>query len=224
MADDAGFTGFPTWGVTFYDDLQGSNTKEFWALNKAEWERSMRNPMRALVAALEDEFGPATIFRPNRDIRFSADKAPYKTYQGAIAGPAVGIGYYLQLDADGLMVGGGFHTHSPAQTDRFRAAVDADTTGAELERISSLLRQSGYALEGAALKTRPKGVDADHPRLDLMRRKEIMALKRLGTPPWLTSAAALDHVRDEWSQIRPLADWIVTYVGPAEDRPRPERR
>lgn len=218
MADDAGFTGFPAWGVSFYGQLQETNTKEFWAAHKSEWERAVRDPMRNLVEELEDEFGPATVFRPNRDLRFSADKSPYKTHQGAIAGPAAGIGYYVQLDAEGLLVGGGFHTHSPAQTDRFRAAIQDDTSGAELERVTQALTADGYALQGAALKTRPKGVDPDHPRLDLLRRKEIMALKRLGTPPELDSPKALDLVREHWTAIRPLSEWIMTHVGPAESR------
>lgn len=215
---DSGFTGFPAWGVRFYGQLQDNNTKEFWGQHKSEWERAVRDPMRDLVEELEDEFGPATVFRPNRDLRFSADKSPYKTYQGAIAGPAAGIGFYVQLDAEGLLVGGGFHTHSPAQTDRFRAAIEADPSGADLERITGALTTDGYALEGAALKTRPKGVDADHPRLDLLRRKEIMALRRLGTPQWLESPEALDQVREHWAAIRPLTEWIVTHVGPAESR------
>ena len=219
MADDSGFTGFPTWGVRFYGQLQENNTKEFWAQHKSEWERSVREPMHDLVEELEDEFGPATVFRPNRDLRFSPDKSPYKTYQGAIAGPAAGIGFYVQLDAEGLLVGGGFHTHSPAQTDRFRAAIEADPSGLELERITGALTAEGYALEGAALKTRPKGVDPDHPRLNLLRRKEIMALRRIGTPAWLESPEAFGQVREHWDAIRPLTEWIVTHVGPAENRP-----
>lgn len=224
MADDVGFSGFPAWGVQFYGQLEETNTKEFWAEHKSEWERTVRDPMRALVEELEDEFGPATVFRPNRDLRFSPDKSPYKTHQGAIAGHAPGIGYYVQLDADGLLVGGGFHTHSPAQTDRFRSAIEADPSGAELERIIGVLTAEGFALEGAALKTRPKGVDPDHPRLDLLRRKEIMALRRLGTPAWIESPGAVDGVREHWTAVRPLTDWIVTHVGPAEDRPGPRRR
>lgn len=224
MANEADFTGFPAWGVSFYGQLKSQNTREFWAEHKPDWERSVRDPMRALVAALEDEFGPATVFRPNRDVRFSADKSPYKTYQGAIAGPAAGIGYYVQLDADGLMVGGGFHTHSPAQTARWRDAIDSDGSGAVLERITDDLVTEGYDLEGAALKTRPKGVEPDHPRLDMMRRKELMALKRLGTPDWLSSPEALGQVREHWAALRPLTEWVVEYVGPAEERPRPGRR
>jgi uncharacterized protein (TIGR02453 family) len=224
VADPAAFQGFPTWGVTFYQDLEADNTKEFWTSHKADWERQVRDPMRALVEELEPEFGPATIFRPYRDIRFSADKSPYKTYQGAIAGEAAGIGYYVQLSGEGLTVGGGFHTHSPAQTDRYRQAVDDDESGTALETITAALVAAGYALEGAALKTRPKGYDADHPRLDLLRRKEMMGIKRVGTPAWLSRPAALDHIREAWQDIRPLNDWVLAHVGPAEEHPRPGRR
>ena len=54
--------------------------------------------------------------------------------------------------------------------------------------------------------------------LDLLRRKEIMALRRIGTPSWLESPDALDQVREHWDAIRPLTEWIVTHVGPAESR------
>jgi uncharacterized protein (TIGR02453 family) len=210
--------------VHFYQDLESHNTREFWSEHKADWERQVRDPMRALVAELEPEFGPAQIFRPHRDIRFSPDKSPYKTYQGAIAGPAAGIGYYVQLSGEGLTVGGGFHTHSPAQTDRFRSAVDDAKAGADLVTITNALLRAGYALEGAALKTRPKGFDAEHPRIELLRRKELMAIKRVGTPSWLGRPAALEHIRKAWLDVKPLNEWIAEQVGPAEERPRPGRR
>lgn len=220
MADHAGFEGFPPWGVTFYQELEDNNTKEFWAANKARWEREVREPMLALVDALEDEFGPAKLFRPHRDIRFSADKSPYKTHLGAIAGPAAGVGYYVQLSGDGLAVGGGFRSHSPAQTESFRRAIAADGSGVEFEGIVGELVRAGFDLEGATLKTRPKGFDADHPRLELLRRKEIMALNRVGSPDWLSKPAALDHVRSAWTAIRPLTEWVLTNVPIDEPRGR----
>jgi uncharacterized protein (TIGR02453 family) len=185
-----------------------------WAANKARWEREVREPMLALVEELEDEFGPAKLFRPNRDIRFSADKSPYKTHQGAIVGQTTGVGYYVQISGDGLAVGGGFRTHSPAQTEAFRRAIAAAGPGVEFERIVAGLVGAGFDLEGATLKTRPKGFDIDHPRLDLLRRKEIMAINRVGTPDWLSKPAVLQHVRTHWRQIRPLVGWVTEHVPP----------
>ena len=86
--------------------------------------------------ALEDEFGPARLFRPNRDIRFSHDKSPYKTHQGAFVGVATGVGYYVQVSGDGLAVGGGFRAHSPAETARYRAAVDGARPAGRLEQVA----------------------------------------------------------------------------------------
>ena len=212
MAESAAFDGFPEWGVTFYQELEVTNTKEFWAQHKAQWEREVREPMLALADALEDEFGPARLFRPNRDIRFSHDKSPYKTHQGAFVGVATGVGYYVQVSGDGLAVGGGFRAHSPAETARYRAAVDGAPSGARLEQVAADLLAAGFALEGETLKTRPKGYAADHPRLELLRRKEMMAIQRVGTPSWLTTSEAVDHVRVSWRQVRPLVDWMTEHV------------
>jgi uncharacterized protein (TIGR02453 family) len=212
MAESSSFQGFPQWGVTFYQELEVTNTKEFWAEHKAQWERDVKEPMLALADALEDEFGPARLFRPNRDIRFSHDKSPYKTHQGAFVGVATGVGYYVQVSGDGLAVGGGFRAHSPAETARYRAAIDAPTPGARLEKVAAELVAAGYSLEGETLKTRPKGFAAEHPRLELLRRKEMMAIHRIGTPSWLAAPEAVDHVRAQWRQVRPLVDWMTEHV------------
>lgn len=216
MADSSAFAGFPVWGVEFYQDLEEDNTREFWMAHKAQWQRDVRDPMRALVDELEDEFGPAKLFRPNRNLRFSADKSPYKTHQAALAGREKGAGWYLQLGGDGLVIGGGFRAHSPAETARYRAAVDVSASGLALEKIVADLEAGGFTLEGATLKTRPKGFDGDHPRLELLRRKEMMALRRVGTPAWLTTPQALDEVRRGWRQVRPLTEWVLEHVATDE--------
>ena len=211
----ASFSGFSDRAVGFYAALAADNSKEFWTAHKAVYESEVRDPMRALVATLESDFGPVTIFRPYRDTRFSKDKSPYKTYQGAFAGVSPGIGYYLQLDAGGLLAGGGFHAHDSRQVERYRHAVDTDATGRELKGIVAQMRTAGFAFEGEQLKTKPRGYDADHARIDLLRYKSLMAVKTFGNPEWLASSAALDEVRRVWQQVVPLSEWILANVGPA---------
>jgi len=209
------FSGFADEAFEFYAGLERDNSKAYWTAHKKTYEEHVRDPMRALLAELEPEFGDGKVFRPNRDIRFSPDKSPYKTYQGAIAGPAAGIGFYVQVDAAGLMVGGGFHAHSSTQVDRYRAAVDADSTGDELATIVTALEESGFQIEGERLKTRPRGVAADHPRVELLRHKSLMELKAYGAPDWVATPAALDEVRASWRSLVPLNAWIVANVGAA---------
>jgi uncharacterized protein (DUF2461 family) len=92
--------------------------------------------MLALLGDLEPEFGPARLSRPNRDIRFSADKSPYKTN---IYADARGGGY-VALDASGLVAAGGHYMMEAPQLARFREAVALDRSGKQLVAIVTWLR------------------------------------------------------------------------------------
>jgi uncharacterized protein (TIGR02453 family) len=211
----ATFSGFSDRAIEFYDGLEADNSKAYWTEHKAAYESEVRDPMRALLDALEPEFGAGKLFRPYRDVRFSADKSPYKTRQGAVAGPSVGVGYYVQIGPDGLLVGGGFRSHSTAQTDRYRRAVADEQAGEQLRSIVAELTATGFEIAGEQLKTRPRGYDADHPRIDLLRHKSLMAIRSFGAPGWLSTARALDEVRGGWRALMPLSEWVDANVGPA---------
>ncbi|MBH0121143.1 DUF2461 domain-containing protein [Rhodococcus sp. CX] len=203
------FTGFPVAALDFYEDLEADNSKAFWAAHKAVYDDCVRGPMLALLAELEPEFGAGKVFRPYRDVRFSKDKTPYKTHQGGFVQTAPGVGYYVQVDAAGLIVAGGFYAGSGAQIEAYRAAVDDERRGTQLEKLVRKLRRDGFEIGGAQLKTRPRGVDPDHPRLDLMRHKALTAGRTEQSPPWLDSARTLDEVRDAWRRFRPLVEWLT---------------
>ncbi len=133
------FEGFPVEALDFYDDLEDDNTKSFWAAHKHVWERSVRDPMVALTDALAPEFGPAKVFRPYRDVRFSKDKTPYKDHQGAFVAVAPATGWYVEVGAPGVRVGAGFYEAGPARLASIRAAVADDLRGAQLKRILTAL-------------------------------------------------------------------------------------
>jgi uncharacterized protein (TIGR02453 family) len=216
VSNDGGraFAGFSDRALELYAGLEADNSREYWARHKAEWEAEVRDPMRALLAGLEDEFGPAKLFRPNRDVRFSKDKAPYKTHQGAlvpVSEDTVGVGFYVQVDAEGLLAGGGWRSHGTDEIARYRAAVDA-ATGTELQRLVDRLEAAGFDIEGDRVATRPRGVPADHPRLELMRARSLMVFRRFGAPDWLATPRAAAEVRDAWRAVRPLADWVGRQV------------
>ena len=215
MTAPAGFTGFPPSALAFYAGLEADNSKSYWTAHKDDYERDVREPMQALVDALEDEFGEAKLFRPNRDIRFSADKSPYKTHLGAFAAASPGTGYYVEISAAGLKAGGGFHAHSTDQTARLRRAVADDSTGPEVDELLKALRQKHFEILGERVKTAPKGYAADHPRIETLRYKAIMAIRDFGDPKWIGTTRALTQVRDSWRAIRPLTEWVGEHVGPA---------
>ncbi|MEP6796541.1 MAG: DUF2461 domain-containing protein [Lapillicoccus sp.] len=216
------FAGIPTDAVAFYAELAGHNTREWWAANKDRYDASVREPFLELTDALADEFGEARVFRPHRDVRFTTDKTPYKDRQGAIVQLADGVGFYLQVGPDGLTLGGGSMHNAPDQLARLRAAVDDGASGGELVAIVKTLRRKGFQVGGEVMKTRPRGVAADHPRLELMRHKSIIVWRDHGTPPWMSTPAVVAKVRADWRAVRPLGAWLTDHVGSStlEQRPR----
>ena len=206
------FVGFGEGAVEFYDGLEIDNSKAFWTDQRTIYENDVKAPMLALLAACEAEFGPGKIFRPYRDVRFSPDKTPYKTHCGATAGP-----FYVQLGAEGLMAAGGYYWMAPDQVARFRVAVDDDRRGSDLQKRIAAVEADGIEVGGEQLKTRPRGVDPGHPRLDLLRHKGLYGHR--SWPPddvVLHESGALRRVVTTWRSVRPLVEWLDDHVGPSE--------
>ncbi len=207
------FTGFGEYAVEFYDGLEADNSKAYWTDQRAVYEADVKAPMQVLLAALEPEFGAGKIFRPYRDVRFSNDKTPYKTHCGATAGP-----FYVQVGADGLMAAGGYYQMASDQVARFRTAVDDDRRGADLEKRLAAI-DPDVVVRGEMLKTRPRGFDPEHPRIDLLRHKSLFGSRTWPPDDTLHEAGALDRVVAAWRALTPLVEWLADHVGPS-DQPR----
>ncbi|OLB75872.1 MAG: TIGR02453 family protein [Actinobacteria bacterium 13_2_20CM_2_71_6] len=204
------FRGWPTEALEFYEGLEADNSKTYWTEHKPVYDQHVYAPMVALLAELEPEFGGGKIFRPNRDVRFSADKSPYKT---AIAA-TLENGGYLQFSARGLGAGAGMYMMAADQLDRYRQAVADDGTGGELEKLIADIERHGIEVTGHdRLKTAPKGYPKDHPRVELLRHKGVIAWQQWPVAAWLGTAAAKKRVAEFLRVSRPLQDWLDTRVG-----------
>ncbi|MEV0378604.1 DUF2461 domain-containing protein [Nonomuraea sp. NPDC050643] len=211
-----GFTGFPDEAFLFYEGLEADNSKAYFAQHKHLYEEAVRAPMLALTDELAAEFGQAQLFRPYRDVRFAKDKSPYKTHQGAFVDMEPGIGLYVELSAEGLFTAGGIYTQATDQVARFRAAVDEDLSGKPLESITDALVSAGYELRGERLKTRPRGFDEDHPRIELLRHKSLYAGMRFEPARWVHTAEVRERVAHTWRAFAPLVEWLTTHVRGSE--------
>jgi len=208
------FEGFPPEAFDFYARLSSNNTKPWWNEHRDEYERFVRAPLVALTDELEPEFGPAKLFRPYNDQRFRTG-APIKTHQGATVMLEDAVGLYVQVSAEGLMVAGGWYAPGGDQLRRYREAVDS-AAGATLERLVGGLGRV-WELDGDPVATRPRGYDADHPRIELLRMRRLTVARRHGAEPWVGQRAALTRVRRDWRGILPLLEWLADHVGPIED-------
>ncbi len=212
VAAIAGFDGFSVEALDFYEDLEDDNTRSFWTAHKHVYDESVRAPMLALLAHLEPEFGPGKAFRPHRDLRFAADKTPYKTHQGGYVRRDDSTGFYVQVDAAGVRVGAGCYDLSGARLHRYREAVDDARTGGELQTVVDALVEQGYEIGGDRLRTRPRGTPDDHPRLELLRHRSLSAGLAYGCPAWVHTAELGDRVAADWRALEPLVEWVTTHV------------
>lgn len=206
------FDGFGEDAVDFYEGLEADNSKAYWSGHKVVYDDHIRTPMLALLAELEPEFGTGKIFRPHRDVRFSKDKSPYKTHCGAVI-ETPGAAYYVQLGADGLLIAGGAYRWTPDQIARYRAAVDDQRRGADLQRL--LRDVAGMQRAGDTLRTRPRDYLPDHPRMDLLRHRSLYLWRSWPPDETIHERACLERVREGWQAAVPLAGWLADHVGPA---------
>ena len=205
------FQGWPEEALDFYDGLEADNSRTYWQAHKDVYETCVFAPMAELLAELEPVHGETKIFRPYRDLRFSKDKSPYKTAIGAHVGEG-----YVQLSAAGLAAGRGMYVMEPDQLERYRAAIAAERTGAALEDVIAALRKQDIDVHGRdSLRSAPRGYPVDHPRIELLRHKGLVAWKEWPVEPWLATAAARQVVTDFLVASEPLGDWLAENVGPS---------
>ncbi len=206
------FRGWPAEALEFYEGLEADNSKAYWTAHKDVYETVVLSPMKAILTELAPEFGDGKVFRPNRDVRFSTDKSPYKTHIGATLGAS-----YLQLSANGLAAASGMHGMAPGQLDRYRQAVADDRSGPGLEQAIRAVERRSIEVHGQdSLKTVPKGYPSDHPRAELLRHKGLTTWQEWPPAPWPRTAAAKTRIADFLRHCQPLTDWLSVYVGPSD--------
>ena len=207
-ATGKGFRGWPVEAVEFLQGIELDNSKAYWTANKDVYQDKVLGPMLALLAELAPEFGEGHVFRPYRDVRFSADKSPYKTNIAAHNNAG-----YISLSSDALGVGAGLYMPSGDQLARFRAAIAHDRTGAQLVRVVAELRKKNIEVSAhEVLKSAPRGYSSDHPRIELLRHKGITAWQEWQLGPWLATAAPKRRIIDFLREVVPLRKWLDSNV------------
>ena len=223
------FIGFSRDAVQFLVDLALHNERSWFQARKGEYERLLKEPLEALCVALGERFEATRVplradpsrspFRIYRDIRFSADKSPYKTHVSASfpwAGEGGGVGAYFHFQPGEMYAGGGMWHPEPAQLAAWRQTVDRD-----LESVEAVLRSPGFVgtfgeVSGDRLKRVPTGFAADHPGAELLKLKDVTFGRRLSDDEAL-SPDLPDTLSDTFAAAIPLLQ-LLARLSPDEAR------
>ena len=229
-----GFEGFAD--LRFFRELAANQSRDWYLAHKTEHEQGFVRPMEAALAEVarkldraypDCEFAAPKVFRIQRDVRFSADKTPYKTNcAGVLAvkkGPSkvteTPAAVYLHVGVEGAertpvtMAGAGLYMMDAPQLSAFRSALLDDARGRELAAIVAGLEKRGLRMmSSGTLKSAPRGVDPAHPRIELLKRKGLVAM--FGEPPAgaLRSPELLDWLVPLAKLAAPLVRWLVFNV------------
>jgi uncharacterized protein (TIGR02453 family) len=223
------FAGFGPDVRKWFQGLEADNSREYFAASRDFFEESVRGQMEALLTELSEKFaGEVKMFRQNRDIRFSADKSPYKTNTyGVVYGAGIAAnGLYASISARGLVAGSGYHVMARDQLDRYRDQVADDTSGPELTTLVAGAEKAGLQLWGESLATAPRGYPKDHERIELLRRKSLSLGATLNFGRGIGRVDGLRFVTETWRAAAPVTGWLDEHVGASTipvDRPRRRR-
>ena len=229
------FAGFRPAALTFLRGLRRHNDREWFAANRDRYEAEVRGPLTALVEEMDVRLArlapeivgdpKRSIFRIHRDVRFSADKSPYKTsaacwFHHGDAGRGVGratnvhggAGFYFEVSPTGSRVGGGIWMPPPATLTRIREHIDDDHEALTGLLAAPALRVYGGLAREAMLVRMPRGFDAAHPAAELLRHRSF-TMGRAVSERDLFSARLPDRLAREFARLLPLVRWLNGAIG-----------
>ncbi len=238
----AEFQGFAPSAQRFFRDLGKNNNKAWFDQHRPVYEASVREPLKALVEALDVRLATMapeitgdpkrSLFRINRDIRFSKDKSPYKTNAGCWfyhrdAGRGVGqeaesggAGFYFHLDGKASFVAGGIWMPSRPALNKLRDAIAENSRAIRaILELPSFKRRFGGLDEESRLTRVPRGYPPDHPAAELLRYQSF-TVGRSVTRAELATVKLVDRLAADMKAMVPFVRWLNRAVGfePAKGR------
>ncbi len=218
------FDGFPPEGIAFLTKLKRNNNRPWFQKHREEYEQLVRFPMQCLIASLapamaeiapEFMFDPGkSIFRIYRDVRFSGNKAPYKTNIAASfdmrgkKSPTETPGLYLGVEPGEIFIGGGLYMPDTSQLKAIRQAVaQRSEEFLAIVEVARFKKRFGSVM-GERLQRAPLGYPKDHPMIGYLRYKQWYAGVETGHEQCFRPAF-LKTVTAVFADAMPFIRWLV---------------
>ena len=209
----------PKSSLDFLTHLKENNNKPWFETNKPKYLIEL-NHIESFAGALLHELsktdvletasGKKSVYRIYRDIRFSKDKTPFKTFWGGSYTRATKErrgGYYFHIEAGNSFFAGGFWGPNTADLKRIRSEFAHDAQPMQKILSSKSFVSNFGTLQGEQLKTAPKGFDVNHEAIDLLRYKQFLVIKRF-TDDEILSPHFLEQALETFKNMRPFFDYM----------------
>ena len=227
--------GFTRDSLTFLGSLRRNNRRDWFTAQRERYETSVRRPLMELVEEMDARFArfapemvgdpKRSVFRIHRDVRFSADKSPYKTHAACwffhrdagkgVGGtnPHGGAGFYFHIEPGASIVAAGLWMPPAESLRRVRQALAEDHVGfVKTVRARAVARQFGSLSDEAVLRRVPRGFDPDHPAAEWLRYRSFTVSREL-PPDELLSPVLADTLERDYRVLLPFVRWLNDACG-----------
>jgi uncharacterized protein (TIGR02453 family) len=227
MTEQPEFQGFSKETLKFFKDLKRNNTKKWFDAHRKDYESFVMQPAKAFVVAMGEKLRShiphivaipkvnKSLFRINRDTRFSPDKSPYKTNMGIFfwegTRPRMECpGFYFHLESQKLLLGVGLYMFPKYLFDTYRNSVVHAKHGPELAAIvAAIEKKKGYQIGGKHYKRVPAGFDTSHPRAEFLLYNGMHAGIETAIPEEFYSKKLVNYCWEKYQVLIPLQSWLV---------------
>ncbi|MBC7794275.1 MAG: DUF2461 domain-containing protein [Clostridia bacterium] len=216
----------------FFEKLAANNTREWFTANRPRFEANVKVPFETFVTdalnaladrepAYQDLTANQAIFRLHRDVRFSADKSPYKLGMSAVLSPrgkkSPVIECYVQLGPGESFFAGGMYAPDTEQLKRVRQSIIG-----EPERLPKLLSAKAFVgrfggIQGEELKSAPRGMQEHVARAPLIRRKQLYFARPI-TRSQALGAGLIAEALKNYDAAEPVVHYLREAIGPEHRR------
>jgi uncharacterized protein (TIGR02453 family) len=210
-------------GFQFLKKLKKNNNREWFLKNKQQYEDALKIPLQNIIIELGKllashakniQFDPKkSIFRINRDVRFSNNKEPYKTnIAAALVSPHLNKkeehpGLYINIEPGNCFIGGGLYMPSSEQLRKIRTLLNKEPKTFEKIISGPLVKKHFGGLSGDKLKKAPRGISPDHPNIENLKFKQFYFIKKFKDTDFQKADLA-KTVHKEFIAMMPLVNWL----------------
>ena len=206
----------------FLKDITEHNNRDWFAEHKEDYQSHHNSlvdfsdnliDLMRMHDNIETPTGKKAVKRIYRDVRFSKNKAPYKTYSGMSFKRGTQLlrgGYYVHIEPGNSFVGGGFWGPNKDDLLRIRKGIETDQEEFRAVLNSDKFKSVFGVLEGEQLKTCPKGFDKESTAIDLLRYKQFLIKKDFSDDEVL-KADFLQNTNEVFEAMRPFFD-LMSYI------------
>lgn len=208
--------------ISFFHELENNNNKEWFHAKKKTYEEYVKQPFLLIVEELitnimefdhDISLNPKdTLFRINKDIRFSKDKTPYNTIMKAGIAPggkkSVLPGYYLGISANTIYVGGGLFKLNSESLIKIRTYIFNNPQNLEKIIKNTSFVQYFKSLKGEQAKRLPSEFKSLLDQTPYIANKQFYAMEELQLEDHINSNEIVTAITHRFKAISDLNQFL----------------